>query len=161
MAQPERGSPDFGGRFEIVSVTDEIGRVSAPEWLARAEPVHRQLRSALPPDYAGKMTRVFADGGRMCVALAGGEVVGVAVYRIHENTAQGVHLYVDDLVTDEARRSGGVGHALLEHLEQMARSRRCNAIVLDSGTDRHRSHRFYFREGLAVTSFHFVKKVAG
>lgn len=93
----------------IVDVTDAAGRVVEPGVLVRAERVLRQLRPALSADYAGKMARVFAGGGRMCVALVGDAVLGVAVHRIGENTADGVHMYVDDLVTDESKRSSGVG----------------------------------------------------
>jgi GNAT superfamily N-acetyltransferase len=145
--------------FELVSVTDEKGAVIAPDWLARAERVHRQLRTALPTDYAAKMSRVFADGGRLCVATEGMVVRGVAVYRVFEDTFNGLQLYVDDLVTDEAERSRGVGHALLAHLERIARRVGCFVITLDSGTQRHQAHKFYFREGMVVSSFHFAKQL--
>ncbi len=143
----------------IVEITDDAGAVVAPDWFAKAEPVHRQLRTALPSDYAGKMKRVFAGGARMCVAVDGADVTGVAVYRVHENTFQGRQLYVDDLVTDEKRRSTGVGRALLSYLEQKARAADLENLALDSGTQRQQAHKFYFREGMVVTSFHFGKRL--
>lgn len=143
--------------LEMIPVTDDTGAVVAPAWLARAEGVHRQLRDRLPVDYAGTLARVFAGGARMVVAARGGRVAGVAIYRIHENTFAGVQLYVDDLVTDEAQRSTGVGRALLGWLEAHARARGCDTLALDSGTQRRRAHAFYFREGLPITSFHFSK----
>jgi GNAT superfamily N-acetyltransferase len=146
--------------IEIVDVTDEQGGVAAPDWLRRAEPVHRQLRRDLPVEYEAKMRRVFSSGGRMCVAVDGSRVTGVAVYRMYENTASGNELYVDDLVTDEARRSQGAGRALLGHLERRARAARFDSLALDSGTHRQQAHKFYFREGMVVTSFHFAKKLA-
>jgi GNAT superfamily N-acetyltransferase len=143
--------------MEIIEITDAGGSIVRPAWLERAEAVHRQLRPALPADYRSKMQRVFAGGGRMIVAALGEAVCGLAVWRMHENTAIGVHLYVDDLVTDEARRSLGVGHALMQWLEQRAQELTCVALVLDSGTQRTRAHRFYFREGMAVVCFNFKK----
>jgi len=143
--------------MNIVPITDASGRLIEPAWLKRAESVHRQLRTALPADYEGKMKRVFAGGARMCVATEGEAVRGVAVYRINENTFEGLHLYVDDLVTDEKLRSRGVGHALMEHLQALARAARCEATTLDSGTQRSQAHKFYFREGMVVSSFHFRK----
>jgi GNAT superfamily N-acetyltransferase len=143
----------------IVEVTDDAGAVVAPEWLAKAEAVHRQLRTALAPDYAAKMRRVFDDGARMIVAVREGSVVGVAVYRIYENTAAGRLLYVDDLVSDEASRSQGVGRALLGHLEAKGRALDVDVLELDSGTHRLDAHRFYFRERLAISSFHFFKRL--
>jgi hypothetical protein len=129
-----------------------------PEWLARAEGVHRQLRPQLPSDYVAKMQAVFASAGEMCVAVQGQQVAGVAVFRSFENTHAGRKFYVDDLVTDEVLRSSGVGHGLLVFLEHMARSRGCNGMELDSGTHRTRAHRFYFREGFLITSFAFRKE---
>jgi GNAT superfamily N-acetyltransferase len=105
------------------------------------------------------MKRVFAGGARMCVAVKGTVVAGVAVYRIYENTFQGRQLYVDDLVTDEKRRSTGVGRALLSYLEQKARAANLENLALDSGTQRDQAHKFYFREGMAVTAFHFGKRL--
>lgn len=143
--------------MEIHSVTDGNGALGAPEWLARAEGVHRQLRDRLPADYAATMRRVFAGGGRMCVAARGERVLGVAVYRIHENTAYGLKLYLDDLVTDADACSSGVGAALLRHCGQLARAAGCAVVTLDSGTQRHRAHRFYLREGFEIVSFSFRK----
>jgi GNAT superfamily N-acetyltransferase len=145
--------------MQIIEVTDDSGAIAAPEWLKKAEPVHRQLRNALPQEYEAKMRRVFAGGARMCVATDGAEVTGVAVYRMYENTWSGRQLYVDDLVTDQKRRSGGIGRALLSHLENMARAAGFENLSLDSGTQRQQAHKFYFREGLVVTSFHFGKKL--
>jgi len=145
--------------IQIVEVTDEKGAVAAPDWFRKSESVHRQLRTALPSDYEGKMKRVFAGGGRMCVAVEGAEVRGVAVYRLYENTFNGRQLYVDDLVTDEKRRSGGVGRTLLGYLEQKARAAGFENLALDSGTQRQQAHKFYFREGMVATAFHFGKKL--
>ena len=143
--------------LQLIDVTTPDGELVAPEWLPRAEGVHRQLRDRLGPDYVAKMRRVFADGARLVVAAQGEAVVGLGVYRIYENTFDGLNLYVDDLITDETQRSQGVGQALLGHMEAIARARGCLAFRLDSGTQRQRAHRFYLREGLFITSFHFVK----
>ena len=144
----------------IIDVNDAAGNIAHPDWLARAETVHRQLRPQLPESYAAKMASVFAGGGRMCVATRGRDVTGVAVYRVYDNTFCGLHMYVDDLVTAEDQRSTGVGRALLTHLEALARRAGCAVLALDSGTQRQQAHKFYFREGLVVTSFHFSKALS-
>jgi len=96
----------------------------------------------------------------MAVALAGERVVGVAVWRVIEKTHSGRELYCDDLVTDEATRSAGAGAALVGHMQAVAKSRGCTTFALDSGCHRTRAHKFYFREGLAITAFHFSKGIA-
>jgi GNAT superfamily N-acetyltransferase len=143
---------------QIVQITDARHEIVEPAWLARAETVHRQLRPKLPADYAAKMRKIFSEGGEMCVATVGDEVAGVAVYRQFENTHVGRRFYVDDLVTDERRRSSGVGKALIAWLEGEARKRGCPGLDLESGTHRMHAHKFYFREGFVITSFSFRKE---
>ena len=144
--------------LQIVRITDENRQVCEPAWLVRAETVHRQLRPKLPADYAGKMKKVFSEGGEMCVAVESGEVTGLAVFRKFENTHVGGRFYLDDLVTDESRRSTGVGKALIAWLENEARKRGCPGFDLESGTHRTHAHKFYFREGFLITAFSFRKE---
>ena len=143
--------------IRIVDIADAEGRIVESDWLARAERVHRELRPHLPEDYIGKMRRVLAGGARMSVAVRDDAVVGVAVHRIHENTFDGVQMYCDDLVTNADARSSGVGAALMRHMETLAREAGCAKFNLDSGTQRQQAHKFYFREGMVITSFHFAK----
>lgn len=145
--------------MEIIEVTDGQGRLIAPEWLQRAEAAHRQLRPQLPADYEGKMQRVFGQGGRMVVAAEGETVLGLAVWRVFENTYSGMQVYVDDLVTDSAHRSQGVGRALIDWLSSRAQMLNAANLALDSGTHRVNAHRFYLRERFDITSFHFNKKL--
>ncbi|HSH72511.1 MAG TPA: GNAT family N-acetyltransferase [Methylophilaceae bacterium] len=145
--------------MRVIAVTDDSGGVVEPDWLARAEPVHRQLRPQLPADYAGRMREIFASGARLLIAIESEQVLGVALWRLIENTAEGQRLYVDDLVTDEAQRSKGIGKLLLQRLEQQAQDSGCSALTLDSGVQRASAHHFYFREGMHITSFCFKKKL--
>ncbi len=143
--------------IDVVRVTDRDGAVIAADLLAKAESVYRELRPQIPADYAAKMHRVFAGGGRMIVAVGDGNVLGLAVYRVYEDTFNGRKLYCDDLVTTEGKRSTGVGHALMQFMEQEGVALHCDAFALDSGVQRNRAHRFYFREGMFVVSFNFKK----
>ena len=143
--------------MNVVAVTDVRGAVVAPELLAAAEPVLRQLRPHLPPDYRRRLGEVFASGAEMAVAVDSERVVGVAVFRVIEKTFSGRELYCDDLVTDEGARSKGAGRAMIAYLEGIGRERGCDTLALDSGTQRTRAHRFYFREGLVASAFHFTK----
>lgn len=145
---------------KLIAVTDSLGSVIAEEWLLAAESVHRQLRPQLPDDYRKTMERVFAGGGRMVVATDGLKVLGLAVWRVFADTFSGLKFYVDDLVIDEASRSQGAGHKLVAWLEQEARTQGASSITLDSGTQRTRAHRFYFREGFVITSFNFKKQLS-
>jgi L-amino acid N-acyltransferase YncA len=143
--------------MNIVKVTATGGQIIEAEWLARAEMVHRQLRPQLPEDYSKRMAEIFATGVEMWIAVDATNVVGVAVFRVMENTHASRKLYVDDLVTDETQRSKGVGKLLLDGLTEEARRRGCQTIDLDSGAQRTDAHRFYFRERMVVRQFGFTK----
>jgi GNAT superfamily N-acetyltransferase len=147
-------SPDV----QLLDVTGPDGSLCEPDWLAAAVKVHRQLRpqlSEVAEDYSAKMQRVFKDGGRMLVAVRHDKVCGVGVWRVTENTFDGVRFYVDDLVTDDASRSQGIGKAMLDGLRTRAIAFGCDSFALDSGVQRQQAHKFYFREGMVVTSFSF------
>jgi len=143
--------------MHVVAVTDSAGAVSEPLWLEQAESVHRQLRPHLPVDYARRLSEVFANGARMALVVDGRAVRCVSLWRVIENTHEGRRLYVDDLVSDETCRSQGAGKMMLDWLEKKAVSLGCSALTLDSGVQRQRAHRFYFREGMHIPSFCFKK----
>ena len=144
----------------------DIVRVAGPDrtildatLLLRAEGVHRLLRPDLDADYLGKMKRAVRDGAEIALAVEAHSVFGVAVFRLFENTHVGLCCYLDDLVTDESRRSSGVGRALIDWLEREARARGCACVDLESGVQRAAAHRFYFRKGYIIPSFSFRKSL--
>lgn len=145
--------------LHLIDITADDDDALVDIWLPRAEAVHRQLRPHLPEDYCGRLLQVLAAGARMTLATEVEAVRGIAVWRVLEKTVSGRELYVDDLVTDAHHRSSGVGHALLAACERHARALGCAQLTLDSGTTRQQAHKFYFREGMVITSFHFGKSL--
>ena len=143
--------------MRVVTLTNDSGAVTEPEWLVLAQGVHRQLRPQLPEDYVARMSEIFANGARLVVVVDDSAVVCVALWRIVENTAEGRRLYVDDLVSDETRRSQGAGKMMLDWLAEKATALGCDVLALDSGVQRQRAHRFYFREGMHIPAFCFRK----
>ncbi|MBC7624320.1 MAG: GNAT family N-acetyltransferase [Aeromicrobium sp.] len=143
--------------MKVINITDAQRQITELDWLKAAELVHRQLRPNLPADYVARMKEVFASGGEMLVVTDGEDVLGVCMFRMTEKTHYGRELYCDDLITNEKKRSSGVGKLMLDTLNEFAQARGCDYLGLDSGTQRQKAHRFYFREGLTITAFHFVK----
>src|SRR3954467_15434441 len=123
-------------------------------------PVMAQLRTHLQESqFVETVHRMHATGFQLAMRTHEDRVMAVAGFRIIENLHTGRILYVDDLVTDASARSGGHGKALLRWLADYARDHRCLALELDSGTHRLGAHKFYFREGLSITDFHFAMKL--
>jgi len=110
-------------------------------------------------DFVPRVRAQQAQGFRLAYVEDAGVVVAVAGFRVMEMLASGRTMYVDDLVTDETRRSRGYGKTMLDWLQERARAEGCDTFSLDSGTHRHEAHAFYFRERMRVTSFHFAKKL--
>ena len=86
-------------------------------------------------------------------------ILSVAGFRLGLNLAWGKFLYVDDLVTAESARSLGCGQAMIQWLKDFAVARDCDQFHLDSGLHRKDAHRFYEREGLKITSYHFASRL--
>jgi GNAT superfamily N-acetyltransferase len=132
------------------------------EQILATHAVMSQLRPHLSADdYLQRVRRMMRTDGYRLAAAADDDGVarGVAGYRFIEMLYCGKILVVDDLVTDEDTRSRGFGKQLLDWLVELARERGCEQLHLDSGVQRHRAHRFYFREGLVVNAFHFWRAV--
>ncbi len=135
---------------------------SDPRLVSDVLPVLSELR----PHLTGTLLRdTYAQGhpqGLRFTAAYGedGRCAGVAGWRVVHNTSSLKKLYVDDLVTAASARSGGVGQALLTYLEKRALDLDCLELDLDSGTQRTDAHRFYLRERMAITAFHFSKPLA-
>jgi len=123
-------------------------------------PVLHELRPDLSPDsFAAVYEQGYPQGLRFTAAYDDGRCVGVAGWRIVATTVCLLKLYVDDLVTTEAARSQGVGRELLAALFAKARAAGCHVLDLDSGVHRPDAHRFYMREGLTISSFHFARSL--
>jgi GNAT superfamily N-acetyltransferase len=115
-----------------------------------------ELRPQLKADqFVERIKRQQAQGYRLVYLQHEGECVCCAGFRILENLAWGKFLYIDDLVTRETDRSRGFGAILLNWLADFACNEGCQEMHLDSGTQRTGAHRFYFKAGLLVKSFHF------
>ena len=134
-----------------------VRKLTADEEILAARSVMRQLRPQIAEDaYLATVRRMMRTDGYLQAAVFDGDaVVAVAGYRFTEMLYAGKTLYVDDLNTDDTRRSRGYGKALMDWLKREARERGCVQLHLDSGVQREQTHRFYFRQGLTINCYHF------
>ena len=138
----------------------EIRMAETPVEIQRCFRVMSFLRPHVgESEFVPRVQQQQAEGYQLAYVQDAGEVVAAAGFRVMEVLATGRTMYVDDLVTDETRRSLGYGKAMLEWLQARAREQGCETFSLDSGTHRQEAHAFYFRERMRVTSFHFAKKL--
>ena len=123
-------------------------------------PVMQELRPYLEEaTYLEIVQDMQTKGYNLVGAFLDNTCVGVAGYRfLHMLLLSGrKHLYVDDLVVQSDMRSKSIGKKLIAWLEATAREEGCIEIILDSGHQRTRAHRFYEREQYISTAQHFRK----
>ena len=137
----------------------EVRSLSSDEEIRGTFPVMSQLRPHLSEeDYLATIRRMETEESyRLAAVFEGGRVRCVGGYGFMELLTYGKVLYVDDLVTDEAARSRDFGGRMICWLADEARSNGCKILHLDSGVQRHAAHRFYFREGMKISSYHFAR----
>jgi GNAT superfamily N-acetyltransferase len=121
-------------------------------------PVLRELRRYIgrAEDFVAQIRRQQQQGYRLLAAWQASRVVACAGFSVKETLISGRVVHVDELVTTRSVRSQGLGKRLLTALTEVAQNEGCRAVALDCGTRNARAHRFYFREGMRITSFRFA-----
>jgi GNAT superfamily N-acetyltransferase len=95
---------------------------------------------------------------RTLVAEAGNRLIGFLDLEFRQRLGHPrPQAWVNDLIVSESVRSMGVGKALLDRAEDLARSRGCFRMSLETGVWRERAHAFYRREGWLDYGKWFVK----
>ena len=134
-----------------------IALADTDDAIARCFAVMHQLRPHLvEADFVPRVRRMQGERFHLAYLETDGAVRAVAGYRYNEKLFSGKNLYVDDLVSDSTQRSRGHGRTLLAWLAVEARRHGCVQLELDSGVQRAEAHRFYFRERLRISAYHFV-----
>lgn len=125
--------------------------------IARCYAVMRELRPHITSgdDFLAQVQRQQMQGYLLAYLEAESEIRAVAGYRYMEFLFHGNFMYIDDLVTRAADRSGGFGGKLFDWLVQQARDRGCTYVDLDSGVQRFDAHRFYLMKRMKIASHHF------
>ena len=138
-----------------------VPRIAATDAeIASCFPVMAELRPHLQADsFVALVRSMETQGFRLAFIEDKKQVVAAAGFRIYTSLFMGKNLYVDDLVTTSQSRSAGYGKILLDWLRDVAKEAGCAWLHLDSGTQRHRAHRFYFMQGMQISSFHFSQKL--
>ena len=129
--------------------------------IARCFPVMAVLRPHLvEADFVARVRRMEKESGWTLIYVEDkGAPVAVSGFRISDYLYSGKTLYVDDLVALESHRGKGFAEALMDWMVETARREGCQTFSLDSGTQRHGAHRFYHRLKMAITAFHFERKL--
>ncbi len=122
--------------------------------------VMSELRTHLVEEkFLSTIRHMETEGYKLAYLKDRDVVVAVSGYHISTNLFMGKHLYVDDLVTSSNCRSKGYGKIMVNWLREIAIKNSCNFYHLDSGTHRGQAHKFYFKQGFSIASFHFSEQL--
>jgi GNAT superfamily N-acetyltransferase len=145
----------------VIDITDTPEKENE-QLLIQGHEIYRQLRSHLPADqgaYVKQIREICRTGpARIIIAISNDEkkeILGLALYRVTRNVNYSTHIYCDDLVTNENKRSSGVGRSLINYMKNEGEKLGIHRLILDSGCQRGRAHRFYYREGFVISQFGF------
>lgn len=121
--------------------------------------VMRELRPHLSDAdaFVAQVQRQADQGYRLLAAWRGEQVVGLAGYRLQENTLYGRFVYIDDLIVLPSEQRGGVGRLLIEAVRREAITGGHAHLVLDTALGNAFGQRFYYRQGLLARGLHFVE----
>ncbi len=130
------------------------------ERLSEIYPVMNELRTELSEAaFRDIYSQGYREGYRLVGLFDEGRCRAAAGYHLSHGFLHGRFMYIDDLVTASRWRSKGYGRALNRYLHEVAQRNGCSSVQLDSGTQRAEAHRFYFREGYIISSFHFRRNL--
>ena len=115
----------------------------------------------IAPEELRRRLEEMIPKGYHCIAACdeNGAIVGVAGYWLFSRFYSGLYMDVDNVVVDETLRSGGIGAAMMDWLEDHARQLGCKSVMLDSYVTLARAHKFYFRRGYEILGYHFRKEL--
>jgi GNAT superfamily N-acetyltransferase len=110
------------------------------------------------PTFEARLSAMLEEGGYRCIAaIRDGAVVGVAGFWIGTQIWCGRYCEPDNLVVDEALRSGGIGKAMMDWIETEAHRLGCLMLKLETYAERTRARSFYRRIGYAEPGVVMVK----
>nr|WP_255709828.1 GNAT family N-acetyltransferase [Pontibacter harenae] len=109
--------------------------------------------------YEELLITMLDNGYRMVGAFDSSTCVGLSGFWVNAKLYSGKYLEVDNFIVDEAYRSKGVGKLLSDWMLQEAKNLACDTIMLDAYVTNSAAHKFYFREGFHIKSYHFFKSI--
>jgi GNAT superfamily N-acetyltransferase len=157
MEMPSRQFPLLNG--VIMKPDVEVRSIEQPADIGACHAVMLELRPHLKDadSFVQQVLRQRAEGYRLSAAWQDDRIIGLVGYRLQENLLYGRFVFVDDLVVQQAFRSGGVGAQLLSTARAYAQEKSCRYFVLDTGLHMSLAQRFYFRQGLLSHAMGFCE----
>ncbi|MER2999031.1 GNAT family N-acetyltransferase [Pontibacter populi] len=131
--------------------------ITLPEMLAQHALILQLNPSMDAAQYNQLLSQMLPNGYRMVGIFTDEKCVGLSGFWINTKLYSGKYLEIDNFIVDVAYRSQELGKRLSDWMQQLAVKENCQTIMLDAYTSNNAAHRFYFREGFHIKSYHFYK----
>jgi ribosomal protein S18 acetylase RimI-like enzyme len=142
-----------------------LNQVSIRETLIEDTPIIAELLLQMGyPQNLGvlekKIERLIEDNNEVfLVAEVNQQVCAfIAMHFVPQLAVEGDYARVSYFCVDEKYRSLKIGKTLLNHVENMARDRKCDRVELRSADYRKDAHRFYLNNDYIDSPKFFIKK---
>ncbi len=99
------------------------------------------------------------DGYEIVAIEQENKILALMGYRFLWDYVRGKHVYIDDLVVTEKRRSSGLGAELLKFAEDVMIKNNCTTLRLCTGINNHRGILFYDKNGWSKKAYAYVKNL--
>ena len=121
-------------------------------------PVMVQLLPELQEEeFVSRIRHLMKMGYALAYIRKSKTVCAVAGFRIVEMLSTSEpYLIIDEIITDESKRSQGYGTVLFDWLIAYAQAKCCKQVHLDSSIRFVNAHRFYFQKGMHIQGYHFI-----
>ncbi|HLD76537.1 MAG TPA: GNAT family N-acetyltransferase [Rickettsiales bacterium] len=100
---------------------------------------------------------IHANDYKMIAVYLDDKLVGICGYWVFLMLYCGRYIQISNFIVDENYRNLGIGHKMMNYLENIGRNLGCKKFVLDSYTENKKSHNLYFSEGFYIRGLHFMK----
>ncbi|GAA0317567.1 GNAT family N-acetyltransferase [Bacillus carboniphilus] len=125
-------------------MSEKIQELQTQEQWLEAFPIMNQLRTDLTHEtYFELLKEMQKDGYTLIGLYINGKLVSLAGLSWRVNFYNKRHIFIYDLITDEAHRSFGYGEMLLTFIHNWAKENGAEYVTLESGLQRVNAHRFY------------------
>jgi GNAT superfamily N-acetyltransferase len=122
----------------------DVRELTATDEVSEARELLMQLYEDLSERrFERELPAMREQGYRLFGLYVDDTLCSVAGVTVTTNFANGKHVYLNDLVTDETHRSRGYGAELLRFVERWGEERDCATVKLITGSDREEAHEFY------------------
>jgi len=151
---------------ETIEALDVLIRQAKQDDIAGLMRLYAQLNPDDPVVADGQYIAEFrkivsSDHLFLFVGIAENEIIATCYLNIIPNLTRGVSPYgiIENVVTDSCFRNMGYGKVMVRHALDFAWSHRCYKVMLQTGSMRESTHRFYEACGLSANEkFAFVAR---